>query len=68
MYGQLKRKHIKGETFACLTNVACKLAKCSKSDVGKVMKKLEHLGAITKIQNGKAGAYSEQAAIYRFEC
>ena len=68
MYGQLKRKHIKGETFACSTNVACQLAKCSKSDVGKVMKKLEHLGAITKIQKGKAGAYSKQAAIYRFEC
>ena len=68
MYGQLKRKHIKGETFACPTNVACQLAKCSKSDVGKVMKKLEHLGAITKIQKGKAGAYSKQAAIYRFEC
>jgi len=68
MYGKLRRKHIKGETFACPTNVARQLAKCSKSDVGKVMKKLEHLGAITKIQKGKAGAYSKQAAIYRFEC
>ena len=68
MYGQLKRKHIKGETFACTTKSASQLAKCSKSDVGKVMKKLEHLGAITKIQKGKAGAYSKQAAIYRFEC
>ena len=68
MYGKLKRKHIKGETFACTTKSASQLAKCSKSDVGKVMKKLEHLGAITKIQKGKAGAYSKQAAIYRFEC
>ena len=53
MYGKLRQKHIKGETFACPTNVARQLAKCSKSEVGKVMKKLEHLGAITKFKRAK---------------
>ena len=68
MYGKLKRKHIKGETFAYTTKGVSQLARYTKSDLGKVMKKLEHLEAIIKIQKGKAGSYSKQAAIYRFEC
>ena len=42
MYGQLKRKHIKGETFACPTNVACKLLlyQGNESSVGAPFKSM----------------------------
>ena len=67
MWGKIKREHPKGDTFAWPIKEAAAKCKCSKSDVGPIMKKLEKLGAITLIQAGKAGKNSGRAALYRRE-
>ena len=46
---------------------AAKHCRCSKTQVPKIMNKLMKLGAVTKIQEGKRGANSSRAAIYRRE-
>ena len=67
MWSKIKRKYPKGSTFTWTTEEGAKETKCSKSDVGPIMKKLEKLGAITLIQAGKAGKNSSRAALYRRE-
>ena len=67
MWCKIKRKYPKGSTFTWTTKEGAAEAKCSKSDVGPIMKKLEKLGAITLIQAGKAGENSGRAALYRRE-
>jgi len=67
MWGKIKREYPKGDTFAWPVKEAAAKCKCSKSDVGPIMKKLEKLGAITLIQAGKAGKNSSRAALYRRE-
>jgi hypothetical protein len=67
MWGKIKREYPKGDTFAWPVKEAAAKCKCSKSDVGPIMKKLEKLGAITLIQAGKAGKNSGRAALYRRE-
>ena len=67
MWGKIKREYPKADTFVWPTKEAAKKCKCSKSDVGQIMKRLEKLGAVTLIQAGKAGANSMRAALYRRE-
>ena len=67
MWCKIKRKYPKGKTFTWTTKEGAKEARCSKSDVGPIMKKLTKLGAITLIQSGKAGKNSSRAALYRRE-
>ena len=67
MWGKIKRKYPKGDTFTWPVKEAAATCKCSKSDVGPIMRKLEKLGAITLIQSGKAGKNSSRAALYRRE-
>ena len=67
MWGKIKREYPKGDTFVWPVKEAAATCKCSKSDVGPIMKKLEKLGAITLIQAGKAGRNSSRAALYRRE-
>ena len=67
MWSKIKRRYPKDSTFAWPTEEARKEAKCSKSDVAPIMKRLKKLGAITLIQAGKRGKSSGRAAIYRRE-
>ena len=67
MWGKIKREYPKGDTFAWPIKLASERCRCSKSDVGPIMQKLEKLGAVTLIQKGKAGRHSGRAAIYRRE-
>ncbi len=67
MWGKIKRRYVKGDTFVWTNDVATKAAHCSKSEVGKIMNKLEKLGAITCIQKGKRGSFSRRANLYRRE-
>lgn len=67
MWCKIKRKYPKASTFAWPTAQAAKEAKCSKSNVGLIMKRLEKLGAITLLQAGRSGRNSGRAAIYRRE-
>ena len=67
MWCKIKRKYPKGSTFTWTTQEGAEQAKCSKSDVRPIMKKLAKLGAITLIQTGKAGKNSSRAALYRRE-
>ena len=67
MWGKIKRQFAVGETFAWTSVKAVEQAKCSKSDVGQIMKKLCSVGALTRIQEGKAGQSSGRANIYRRE-
>ena len=67
MWGKIKREYPKGDTFTWPVKEASAKCKCSKSDVGPIMKKLEKLGAISLIQAGKAGKNSSRAALYRRE-
>ena len=67
MWCKIKRKYPKGSTFTWTTIEGATEAKCSKSNVGPIMKRLEKLGAITLIQAGKAGKNSGRAALYRRE-
>ena len=63
MWSKIKRKYPKDSTFAWPTEEARKEAKCSKSDVAPIMKRLEKLGAIVLIQAGNRGRSSGRAAI-----
>ena len=67
MWGKIKRRHVKKDTFAWTNAVAAKEAHCSKGDVRAIMKKLEKLGAIKCIQKGKSGSFTKRANLYRRE-
>jgi hypothetical protein len=67
MWGKLKRKYAEGDTFTLTTEEARKLCRCSKSDIGRIMKKLCSVGALTLIQAGRAGKLNGIAALYRRE-
>ena len=67
MWGKIKRRYVKKDTFAWTNAVAAKEAHCSKGDVKTIMKKLEKLGAIKCIQKGKSGSFSRRANLYRRE-
>ena len=67
MWGQIKRRCLKDDTITWPQATAAKHCRCSKTQVPKIMNKLMKLGAVTKIQEGKRGANSSRAAIYRRE-
>ncbi len=67
MWGKIKRRFVKKDTFAWPNAVAAKEAHCSKGDVKTIMKKLEKLGAIKCIQKGKSGNFTRRANLYRRE-
>ena len=67
MWGKIKRRYVKKDTFAWTNAVAAKQAHCSKGDVRAIMKKLEKLGAIKCIQKGKSGSFTRRANLYRRE-
>ena len=67
MWGKIRRRYTKGDTFTLPTGQASKLVHCSKSEIVPIMKKLEKVGAIKRIQEGKAGPNSNRAALYRLE-
>ena len=67
MWGQIKRRCLKDHTITWPQATAAKLCRCSKTEVSKIMNKLMKLGAITRVQEGKRGANSGRAAIYRRE-
>ena len=67
MWGQIKRRCLKGDTIAWPHATAVKHGRCSKSQVTGIMNKLMKLGAITRPQEGKRGANSGRSAIYRRE-
>tara|TARA_A100001015_G_scaffold249170_1_gene286973 strand:+ start:688 stop:894 length:207 start_codon:yes stop_codon:yes gene_type:complete len=67
MWGKIKRRYVKDDTFVWTNEIAAKEAHCSKSKVKTIMKKLEKLGAITCIQNVKSGSFTKRANLYRRE-
>ena len=67
MWGKIKRRYPKNDTFVWTNEIAAKEAHCSKSSVKAIMRKLEKLGAITCIQKGKSGSYTKRANLYRRE-
>ena len=67
MWGKIKRRIVKKDTFTWTNAVADKEAHCSKGDVKTIMKKLEKLGAIKCMQKGKSGSFTRRANIYRRE-
>lgn len=67
MWGQIKRRCLKDDTIAWPHTTAAKYGRCSRSQVPKIMSKLMKLGAVTRPQEGKRGANSGRAAIYRRE-
>ena len=67
MWGQIKRRCLKGDTIAWPHATAAKHCHCSKSKVAEIMDKLVKAGAVTQPQSGKRGSNSHQAAIYRRE-
>ena len=67
MWGKIKRRYVKDDTFVWTNEIAAKEAHCSKSKVKTIMKKLEQLGAITCIQKGKSGSFTRRANLYRRE-
>ena len=67
MWGKIKRRYPKNDTFVWTNELAAKEAHCSKSKVKTIMKKLEKLGAITCIQKGKSGSFTRRANLYRRE-
>ena len=67
MWGQIKRRCLKGDTIAWPHAAAVRHGRCSKSQVTGIMNKLIKLGAVTRPQEGKRGANSGRAAIYRRE-
>ena len=67
MWGKIKRRYVKNDTFVWTNEIAAKEAHCSKSKVKTIMKKLEKLGAITCIQKGKSGSFTRRANLYRRE-
>ena len=67
MWGKIKRRYVKKDTFAWTNAEAAKEAHCSKGDVKTIMRKLEKLGAIKCIQKGKSGSFTRRANLYRRE-
>jgi len=67
MWGKIKRQFAVGETFAWTSAKGASECECSKSDVRPIMKKLCDVGALTRIQKGKAGQSTGRANIYRRE-
>ena len=67
MWSKIKRRHVKNDTFVWTNEIAAKEAHCSKSNVKTLMRKLEKLGAITRIQKGKSGRFTKRANLYRRE-
>ena len=67
MWGQIKRRCLKDNTITWPHSTAAKYGRCSRTQVPKIMNKLMKLGAITRVQEGKRGANSGRAAIYRRE-
>ena len=67
MWGKIKRRYVKKDTFAWTNAVAAKQAHCSKGDVKTIMRNLEKLGAIKCIQKGKSGSLTRRANLYRRE-
>jgi hypothetical protein len=67
MWGQIKRRCVKGDTIAWSQATAAKHCHCSKSDVPEIMEKLVKAGAVKQLEKGKQGSNSQQAAIYRRE-
>ena len=67
MWGKIKRRYVKKDTFAWTNAVAAKEARCSKGDVKTIMRKLEKLSAIKCIQKGKSGSFTRRANLYRRE-
>ena len=65
MWGKIKREYPKGYTFTWSSDEAAARCHCSKKNVKPIMKKLEKLGAITLLQEGKPGKHSNRAALYR---
>ena len=65
MWGQIKRRCLKDDTIAWPHATAAKYGRCSRTQVPKIMSKLMKLGAVTRPQEGKRGANSGRAAIYR---
>ena len=67
MWGKIKRRYVKKDTFAWTNAVAAKEAHCSKGDVKTIMRNLEKLGAIKCIQKGKSSSFTRRANLYRRE-
>ena len=67
MWGQIKRRCLKGDTIAWPQSIAAKHCHCSKSNVAEIMEKLVKAGAVKRLEKGKQGSNSHQAAIYRRE-
>ncbi len=67
MWGQIKRRCLKGDTIAWPQSLAAKHCHCSKSSVAEIMEKLVKAGAVKQLEKGKQGSNSQQAAIYRRE-
>jgi hypothetical protein len=65
--GQIKRRCLKNDTIAWPHATTAKHGRYSRTQVPKVMNKLMKLGAVTRPQEGKRGANSGRAAIYRRE-
>ena len=61
MWGQIKRRCLKGDTIAWPNATAVKHGRSSKSQVTGIMNKLIKLGAVTRPQGGKRGANSGRA-------
>ena len=67
MWGQIKRRCVKGDTITWPQATAAKHCHCSKSNVAEIMGKLVKAGAVKQLEKGKQGSNSQQAAIYRRE-
>ena len=67
MWGKIKWRCLKGDTIAWPHATAVKHGRCSKSQVTGIMNKLIKLGDVTRPQEGKRGANSGRASIYRRE-
>jgi hypothetical protein len=64
MWGKIKREYPKDCTFTWSSDDAAAKCHCSKKNVKPIMKKLEKLGAITLLLEGKPGKNSNRAALY----
>jgi hypothetical protein len=67
MWGKIKRRYVKNDTFVWTNEKAANEAHCSKSNVKTIMRKLEKVGAIKCIQKGKSGSFTKRANHYRRE-
>ena len=67
MWGQIKRRCLKGDTIAWPQSLAAKHCRCSKSKIAEIMGKLVKAGAVKQLEKGRRGSNYQQAAIYRRE-